>query len=284
MSSPCWMQNYLHCEDVLIENITVENQVNFNNDGLDIDGCKGVIVRNCTINSEDDAMCFKGASERPAQDILIENCKFYSTCNCVKFGTDSRARSAAFSCAISSSADPRPRCPPSTGATPNPAFPGRSSTAARSRTSSRPTSTSRAPIRRFSSASAIAGACGPEERRPGPGTLRRIVYDKITGAGNGSRGSYFMGIPEKRIEDIVLRDVKIEMSATDKPIPEEATIPEMPGDYPDAHMIPGPVPAFGLWTRHLTGLTLIRTSFSTATPDPRPMLKTTLDTSHVCVS
>jgi polygalacturonase len=31
----CWMQNYLNCEDLLIEDITVENQANFNNDGVD---------------------------------------------------------------------------------------------------------------------------------------------------------------------------------------------------------------------------------------------------------
>ncbi len=54
--SPCWMQNYLHCEDLLIEHINVENR-------------KGVIVRHCVVNSEDDAMCFKGASERPGEQI-----------------------------------------------------------------------------------------------------------------------------------------------------------------------------------------------------------------------
>jgi polygalacturonase len=45
----CWMQNYLNCEDLLIERLTADNQANFNNDGLDIDGCRHVIVRDCFI-------------------------------------------------------------------------------------------------------------------------------------------------------------------------------------------------------------------------------------------
>ncbi len=77
--SPCWMQNYLHCEDLLIEGIRVENQSNSNNDGCDIDGCRRVIVRNCHINSEDDALCFKGAAQRPTEEVLVEDCQLYST-------------------------------------------------------------------------------------------------------------------------------------------------------------------------------------------------------------
>ena len=86
----CWMQNYLNCEDLLIEHLRVENQANFNNDGLDIDGCRRVIVRHCDINSEDDALCFKGASQRPMEQVLVESCRLYSSTNGIKFGTDSQ--------------------------------------------------------------------------------------------------------------------------------------------------------------------------------------------------
>jgi polygalacturonase len=41
----CWVQNYLNCEDLPIEHLRVENQANFNNDGLDSDGCRRVVVR-----------------------------------------------------------------------------------------------------------------------------------------------------------------------------------------------------------------------------------------------
>ncbi len=58
------MQNYLACDDLIFQGVHVENLANWNNDGFDIDGCRNVIVRDCFVNSEDDGLCFKGASLR----------------------------------------------------------------------------------------------------------------------------------------------------------------------------------------------------------------------------
>ena len=84
----CWTQNYLNCENVLLENLTVESQSNYNNDGIDIDGCRQVVIRNCNVSSGDDALCFKGASQRETANILVEKCTLLSSCNAVKIGTD----------------------------------------------------------------------------------------------------------------------------------------------------------------------------------------------------
>ncbi len=51
-NSAAWMQNYLLCENLIFDGINVFNHANFNNDGLDPDGCKNVIVRNCFINAK----------------------------------------------------------------------------------------------------------------------------------------------------------------------------------------------------------------------------------------
>lgn len=83
-----WMQLYVHCENVLIEGLRVLNQVSFENDGLDLDGCRNVIVRNCVFSTEDDALCLKGMSGLVTENILIENCAIYSQCNAFKIGTD----------------------------------------------------------------------------------------------------------------------------------------------------------------------------------------------------
>ena len=89
--SASWMEDYLNCDDLIIQNLNVENQGNYNNDGFDIDGCRNVIVRDCFINAWDDAMCFKGAGLRDMQNVLVENCAAYSGCNALKYGTDSEA-------------------------------------------------------------------------------------------------------------------------------------------------------------------------------------------------
>ena len=87
----CWMENYFNCDRVLLENITMRSQVNYNNDGIDIDGCRDVIVRNCDVRSGDDALCFKAASERPTERVLVENCSLLSSCNALKVGTDTQS-------------------------------------------------------------------------------------------------------------------------------------------------------------------------------------------------
>ena len=86
--SACWVQLYRDCENVTIENVTVRTLAAITNDGLDIDGCKQVVVRNCDIDSEDDGICLKSTS-RACENILVENCRVRSSCNALKFGTAS---------------------------------------------------------------------------------------------------------------------------------------------------------------------------------------------------
>jgi hypothetical protein len=86
--SACWVQLYRDCDDVTIENITVRTMAAITNDGLDLDGCKNVVVRGCDIDSEDDGICLK-STRRACEDIHVENCRVRSSCNALKFGTAS---------------------------------------------------------------------------------------------------------------------------------------------------------------------------------------------------
>jgi polygalacturonase len=281
--SACWMQNYLHCEDLLIENLRVQNQSNFNNDGCDIDGCRRVIVRNCQINSEDDGLCFKGAAQRATEEVLVENCRIYSTCNAVKLGTDSQS---VFRNVLIQNLQ--------IGG-PSADMPAINRRRAESGISweivdggvaenvyARHIQIARADTPLFLRLG-DRGRVRPEQPRPPPGTLRRIVYDQISGEDNGSRGSYFMGLPQRHIQDVVLRDVTLAVAATDKPVPSQESIAEMPDTYPDAHMIMDAVPAYGLWARHIDELTLLRVRIAVRGHDPRPMVLADLDAHNVCI-
>ena len=278
--SPCWMQNYLNCEDLLIEHLRVENQANFNNDGLDIDGCRRVIVRHCDINAEDDALCFKGASQRPTDQVLIESCRLYSSTNGIKFGTDSQGD---FRRVLARDLEVGGPSREMRSMNPRHADSGVSWEVVDGGTAENILATRIHVVRAESPLFLRLGDRGrvrPEQPRPATGRLRRIVFDQITGEDNGSRGSYFLGLADRPIEDVVLQDVRLVVRATDKPVLEEDAIPPMRGDYPDAHMIgPGVVaPAYGLWARDITGLSLVRVSFVTESPDPRPQLKTSRTT------
>ena len=102
--------------------------------------------------------------------------------------------------------------------------------------------------------------------------LRQLVFERITGADNGVRGSFFIGLPERPIEDVLLRDVDIPMDAARAPAIKPADIPQARADYPDPHMFAPVMPAWGLWTRDVRGLVLARVRFASPGGDARPML------------
>lgn len=84
----CWCQTYDRCEDLVIKGIKVDACCYWNNDGLDIVDCRRVLVKNCFINSSDDAICLKSHSKDFCCDsVLIEHCVARSSANGIKFGT-----------------------------------------------------------------------------------------------------------------------------------------------------------------------------------------------------
>lgn len=88
MNAGIWTQHYLNCDDVLIDGIYVFAHCNRNNDGIDIDGCRRVILSNSIFDTSDDAICLKSTGPAPCEDIIISNCIASSFCNGIKCGTE----------------------------------------------------------------------------------------------------------------------------------------------------------------------------------------------------
>ncbi len=88
-NSAMWMQHYLACDNVVISGITVYNHCNKNNDMIDIDGCRNVVIENCKGDTDDDALTLKSTSPRACENVLIRNCIISSHCNAIKMGTES---------------------------------------------------------------------------------------------------------------------------------------------------------------------------------------------------
>jgi len=86
-NSGFWTTHLYQCNNVLIENCDIRSPFRPvkapSTDGIDIDVCKKVTIRNCYISVNDDAICIKGGKGPDAQklpengiveDVLIENC------------------------------------------------------------------------------------------------------------------------------------------------------------------------------------------------------------------
>lgn len=87
-NSGCWMQHYLACDRLRIENVRIFNRNNYNNDAIDIDGCHDVLVQGVFADSDDDAITLKSTSPRRCENVRISDCVVSSHCNAVKLGTE----------------------------------------------------------------------------------------------------------------------------------------------------------------------------------------------------
>lgn len=90
MNAASWCTHMVDCDSVVIRNLTIDSHVNSNNDGLDLDGCKNVLIENCNIRSGDDGICPKSTSTRLTENLVIRNCRVESNTSAFKCGTSSR--------------------------------------------------------------------------------------------------------------------------------------------------------------------------------------------------
>jgi hypothetical protein len=86
-----WNQTYDQCKNVYVDGIYVDSKSYWNNDGIDIVDCDGVILKNSYFDAADDVLCFKSHDANSiCQNVVVENCVGRSSANGLKFGTVSR--------------------------------------------------------------------------------------------------------------------------------------------------------------------------------------------------
>ncbi len=270
-NAACWMQNYLNCEDLIFQRMQVINHVNYNNDGLDIDGCRRVIIRDCFINSEDDALCFKGAGLRPTEDVLIENSTFFSTCNALKIGTDTQGdfrRIYARNLRLGGIPDhlvSLRRQQASTGITLATVDGGDVEDIVIEHCT---IERADCPIfLRIGSRGRVMPGMPPAKI----GKLQRILIQDITGGDNFRQGSMISGIDGGLIEDVVLQRIDLSMMGGGTPEMAAAKVTEDPKGYPDAHQFSrSGLPSYGFFLRHAQRLHFRQVRVTPVAPDARP--------------
>ena len=79
--SPMWIVNPVLCGNVTIENLTIISHGS-NNDGVDPESCKNVLIKNCYFDTGDDCIAIKSGRDedgrrinKPAENHIIEDCE-----------------------------------------------------------------------------------------------------------------------------------------------------------------------------------------------------------------
>lgn len=222
-------------------------------------------------------MCFKGASGRRMENVLVENSHFYSTCNALKFGTDSQGGFRNVLVRNVEVGGPSEEIP---ALLRRPAISGISWESVDGAVIENILSTNVHVVRAGSPIFLRLGNRG--RMMPGQpkkvGAVRRIVFDGLSGDTTGRVGSIITGIPGAVVEDIVVRNVSLSVMGEGEVQGPKA---EREGEYPEAGMFGPQSPAYGFWMRHARNIALFNIAVTPQKPDARPLVSAGPDAEDV---
>ena len=271
-NSSLWMQHYLACENLYIHNIEVYNHCNKNNDMMDINGCKDVVISDCRGDTDDDGITIKSTHAKPNENILINNCIISSHCNAIKCGTESNT---GFKNIVISNCIIRP-------------------SQKREVIYGKPDGISGISLEVVDGAKMngvsisniiIDGpqvplfirlgnrARGYDKNLPKPkvGSIENITISNITAFNSSSQGSSITGIPGHTVKNVTLDNIRIFYKGGGTQEDANRPIPENESDYPEATMF-GKLSTYGLFIRHAENITLKNIEFYLKNNDKRPAL------------
>jgi polygalacturonase len=245
-NAPNYSVSLVGCEHVNIDGVTVLNGYA---DGIDPDCCRYVRISNCAVDSHDDAICLKSSlalgKPMPTEFVTVTNCIMRTDCNGFKMGTES---SGAFKSVTVSNCDiaSRPDHKEDTDA------------------GIALETTDGAEVERIAVSNITIkgmycpifirlGNRGRGQNPPVPGYLRDVRISNIVAQG-AAIASSIAGLPDHPVEEVAISDITVSRPA-DMRTRADLSVPESGDKYPDPDMY-GPLPASGLYCRHVRGLTL----------------------------
>lgn len=91
-NSAAWVLTFRNSDSIRVDSLIIESSVYWNNDGIDVVNCKEVHISNCNVDCADDGICLKseGEIEGFCENILVENCSLRTSASGFKMGTGSQ--------------------------------------------------------------------------------------------------------------------------------------------------------------------------------------------------
>ena len=91
IESSHWSLHMIRCADITITGVTVKSNLDkgVNADGIDINSCQRVVIKDCVVSTGDDGIVLKSLYEEPCEEVLVSNCTVSSSSTALKLGTES---------------------------------------------------------------------------------------------------------------------------------------------------------------------------------------------------
>jgi hypothetical protein len=253
------------CDDVLVRNLKViSGKMHANEDGLDVDSCRNVEIRDCHIDTRDDALCFKSNFDRACENVVVRGCDFRSMANAIKFGTASLGgfkNITITDCTVTAQRWSALAFQVVDGGVMEDVTV--SDIVVRGATN--------LIFIRLGDRGMDFGIKGVELPRP-VGKLRRVKISNVRAGSVWQTPIFIGGIPGFPVEDIALENIRV--STYGRGTAEDARrtdVPELEKSYPEVTHF-GKLPAYGAFIRHARGVTLKNVTIELEKSDQRPAL------------
>lgn len=260
-NSAMWTLVTMETDNVVIRGVTIDSTVGATRDGIDIVDDHHVLVENCTIKSEDDSVCLKSGVARGVDDVTVRNVHILQSgvANAMKLGTAGYGSftNITFDSIDAAHADKAAMAVESVdGATiQNVAFQN---------------------ISFHDVGTPFFVIIGDRGSRPlgSPrqiGSIDGVRFENVTGRSpRHAWGSILSGLTENGvtypIRNVTFTDVNLTVQGHGSGTPADP--PEYAGQYPDPNLW-GDTPGYGLFLRHVDGVSFTRSSIALAGSDDR---------------
>ncbi|MEO8405854.1 MAG: glycosyl hydrolase family 28 protein [Chitinophagaceae bacterium] len=267
--SAAWTSHYFQCKKVRIENVKIESHGVPHNDGMDIDGCQDVVIKNCDVISGDDAICFKTTSSKMGcKNIVISGMRLKSNQAAIKMGTESMAGFEDIKISDCYIYD-----------TKNGGIKLFSVDGAHLRNVEISDITMvevRTPMM-FRLGSRLNVFRKGQDIKQSTGVFENVVVKNVKAKAADSAqlkpasGILITGVPGHYITGLTLENIEIDLLGTGTAENARQAVPEAIDQYPEVKTFGPLLPAYGIWARHVKGLKLKNVTIRIKNNDLRPV-------------
>ena len=264
-----WTSHYFQSEKILIENVKIVSTGVAHNDGIGIDGCQDVRIRNCDVISGDDALVFKTTSSKMAcKDIVVTGMRLKSSQAGIKMGTESMAPFENIKISNCHIYDTR-----------NGGIKLLTVDGAHLRNIEIwdiTMSEVRTPMLFRLGSRLNVFRKGQDTKQP-TGTFENVIIRNIKAKAADSAqlkppsGILITGVPGHYITNLTLENIEIDLLGNGTTENSRQIVPEAIDQYPEIKTFGPVIPAYGVWARHVKGLKLKNITFRIRNNDLRPV-------------
>jgi polygalacturonase len=259
-----WTLNFFQTRTALVERVTIRTREKRlpNNDGIDLDSCEAVRIRDCDIESGDDALCLKTTSTQPCRDIVASGCKLSTLCNAIKLGTESIGdfeNVAITNCEIRDT--------------------GMAGIALYDVDGARMHDINIGNLTMSNVTVAVSIRLGARLKtfrtgdQPRPvGVLHDVNIHDVRARRVGQIGLLINGIPGHAIENLAFENLALEVTGGSSATNTLVQLPERESAYPEFSMFGKTMPAYGAYMRHGRNVSFQNVQLTPTHPDARPAI------------